>query len=78
MSGTAAARVEQIRTGLSPSERFRQRPKDTEEEQSADFTMRDVVVAVSRLKNLPPEWFPALALLFEVAVGAVLGRIEPP
>lgn len=26
-----------------------------------------VVVAVTRLKNLPPEWFPALALLFEVS-----------
>ena len=31
-----------------------------------------VVVSVTRLRNLPPEWFPVIAILYEVAVGAVL------
>jgi tRNA A-37 threonylcarbamoyl transferase component Bud32 len=31
-----------------------------------------VVLGTTRLKNLPPEWFPVLALVFEVAVGAIL------
>ncbi|MCL7959053.1 MAG: serine/threonine protein kinase [marine benthic group bacterium] len=31
-----------------------------------------VVLGATRLKNLPPEWFPVMALLYEVAVGAVL------
>jgi serine/threonine-protein kinase len=31
-----------------------------------------VVVLVCRMRNLPPEWFPVMALLYEVAVGAVL------
>ena len=31
-----------------------------------------VVVSVTRLRNLPPEWFPIIAILYEVAVGAVL------
>jgi len=31
-----------------------------------------VVVAACRLRNLPPEWFPVMALVYEVAVGAVL------
>jgi len=31
-----------------------------------------VVLGTSRLRNLPPEWFPVMALLYEVAVGAVL------
>ncbi len=31
-----------------------------------------VVLGACRLRHLPPEWFPVLALLYEVAVGAVL------
>ena len=31
-----------------------------------------VVLVACRLRNLPPEWFPVMALLYEIAVGAVL------
>ncbi len=31
-----------------------------------------IVALVCQRKNLPPEWFPAMAVLFEIAVGAVL------
>jgi serine/threonine-protein kinase len=31
-----------------------------------------IVLATCRLRNPPPEWFPAIALLYEVAVGAIL------
>jgi len=31
-----------------------------------------IVALVCQRRNLPPEWFPAMAVLFEIAVGAVL------
>ena len=31
-----------------------------------------IVVGTCRLRNLPPEWFPVMALLYEVSVGAIL------
>ena len=31
-----------------------------------------IVVGACRLRNLPPEWFPVMALLYEVSVGAIL------
>ncbi|MGB5302347.1 MAG: serine/threonine-protein kinase, partial [Gemmatimonadota bacterium] len=31
-----------------------------------------IVVVACRLRNLPPEWFPVMALLYEVSVGAIL------
>ncbi len=31
-----------------------------------------IVFLVSRLRNLPPGWFPIMAILFEIAVGAIL------
>ncbi len=50
---SAAARAEQARTGLAPRRRFRRRPKETEEEEvAADFTLRDVLLAVGRHRHL--------------------------
>ncbi len=31
-----------------------------------------VVMLACRMKNLPPEWFPVMALLYEVAIGVIL------